>query len=256
MNFPTCPGLKELLEKILRGIEHYTHYAIRKAHIANMDIQTKILEIILFMPGFLFSLSFHEAAHGLVAYKLGDPTAKSLGRVTLNPVPHIDVIGTLVLPIFGLFSGFLFGWGKPVPVDYRNFKDFKRAGMWVALAGPVSNFILAIAFSLVIRAWLASADHIIGGVFDVNAFKMILSALVNYVFLNLALCFFNLIPIQPLDGSKILFGILPWELATKVDHFSSRYGMLILVLLFVSGALRLIMWPPIMFMGSLLLSGL
>src|SRR3989344_1161029 len=128
-----------------------------------MDYKQKILEVLLFMPGFLFSLSCHEAAHAYVASKFGDPTAKNLGRVSLSPVPHIDVLGTLILPIFGLlFGGFLFGWGKPVPVDYRNLKNVRRDGMWIAIAGPATNFILAILFALVIHAYVYFLPSMVG----------------------------------------------------------------------------------------------
>ena len=220
-----------------------------------MDIQAKIIEVILFMPGFLFSLSCHEAAHAYVAYKLGDPTAKNLGRVSLSPIPHIDVLGTLILPVLGIFSGFLFGWGKPVPVDYRNLKDYKRDGLWISLAGPASNFILAFIFAGVIHFYIVNIEAVISLGLAATKATLLGRALVNYMYLNLALCFFNLIPVQPLDGSKILFGILPKRIAYTIDGFSSRYGMIVLIILFVSGALPYIMWLPIEFMGRFLLGG-
>lgn len=218
-----------------------------------MDMQAKIIEVILFMPGFLFSLSCHEAAHAYAAYKLGDPTAKNLGRVSLSPIPHIDVLGTLILPILGIFSGFLFGWGKPVPVDYRNLKNYKHDGLWISLAGPASNFILAFVFAGLVHLYIVSIDFFAGKVISMQVATLFGRALVNYMYLNLALCFFNLIPVQPLDGSKILFGILPLKTAQTIDHFSTRYGMLILLILILSGALPYIVWPPIAFMGRLLL---
>jgi Zn-dependent protease len=215
----------------------------------------KILEVLLFMPGFLFSLSFHEAAHGYVAHLRGDDTAMRAGRVTLNPIPHTDIIGTLVLPIFGLlFGGFLFGWGKPVPVDYRNLKNLKKDAMWVALAGPTSNFILAFAFAGVIHLYIHFLPDLLHYVRQ-YPLLMILEALKNILILNLALCFFNLIPIEPLDGGKILFGILPTRIGYKVEQFTARYGMIILLILIFTGALRFILWPPIALFANLLLGG-
>lgn len=216
----------------------------------------KILEVLLFMPGFLFSLSFHEAAHGYVANLKGDSTAKLAGRVTLNPLPHMDFIGTLLLPIFGmLFGGFLFGWGIPVPVNYRNLKNLKKDAMWIALAGPVSNFVLAFIFSLVIRAYVYAFPYLAGNGHE-YALGMIGEALKNIFVLNLALCFFNLIPVEPLDGGKILFGILPNEAAFKMERFTSRYGVIILLVLIFTGLLRYILWPPIALVARLMLGGL
>jgi len=219
-----------------------------------MGFEQKIIDVILFMPGFLFSLSFHEAAHAYVAHRLGDDTAKNMGRVSLSPIPHIDILGTLILPILGLFSGFLFGWGKPVPVNYRNLKNFKRDGMWIAAAGPASNLILAVLFTGLLHVYIATAEHVLGSFLTLPTLKLLGNALVNYIFLNLALCFFNLIPIQPLDGSKILYGILPKGIADKVDHFSTRFGLIVLLILIVSGAFRIILWPPIMYVGKFLLN--
>ncbi len=216
-------------------------------------IQDKIIYVLLFMPGFLFSLSVHEASHALMASLLGDNTARSLGRVTLNPIAHSDLLGTIILPILGLFSGFFFGWGKPVPVDYRNLKNIKRDGMFIAAAGPASNIILAIVFAVVIRVYEWLAPSLINDLFQMYHAQLIGQALVQYLFLNLALCFFNLIPVQPLDGSKILYGILPRGLAETVDQFSTRYGLLILILLIATGTLRMILWPPIQAVGRLLL---
>ena len=205
------------------------------------------------MPGFLFSLSFHEAAHGYVANKFGDPTAKMMGRVTLNPVPHTDILGTLILPISGLlFGGFLFGWGKPVPVNYRNLKNVKRDALWISAAGPLSNLILVFCFAGVINAFRAAvptlAEH-----FTPFVLQKIYGALIQVFALNVALCIFNLIPIQPLDGSKILFGILPTHLGVKVDQFTTRYGMIILIALMLFGVLPYLIMPFLSFFSKLLL---
>lgn len=217
----------------------------------------KILEVLLFMPGFLFSLSFHEAAHGYVANLKGDSTAKLAGRVTLNPLPHMDFIGTLLLPIFGmLFGGFLFGWGIPVPVNYRNLKNLKKDAMWIAAAGPISNLVLAFGFSLLIRGYFVVAPALALSTGKIYAIEMIGKALQDVFVLNLALCFFNLIPIEPLDGGKILFGILPPKMGWVVERFTARYGYFILLVLIFTGTLRYILWPPIALVAKLMLSGL
>ncbi|MBF0105003.1 MAG: site-2 protease family protein [Deltaproteobacteria bacterium] len=215
---------------------------------------SKLIIVILFMPGFLFSLSCHEAAHAYAAFKRGDPTAKNLGRVTLNPIPHTDILGTLILPIMGIFTGFFFGWGKPVPVDYRNLKNYKRDALWISAAGPLSNFLLALVFSGLVHLYVFFLDAIIN-MTSITAAGLFFWALKSYVYLNLALCFFNLIPIQPLDGSKILFGILPDDTAHKIDAISRRYGMVILIVLIMTGAFKYILWPPVDFIAGILVGG-
>jgi len=219
-----------------------------------MDYQQKIIEILLFMPGFLFSLSCHEASHAYVAYRLGDDTAKKMGRVSLSPIPHIEIIGTLVLPIIGMFSGFLFGWGKPVPVDYRKLKNVKRDAMFIAAAGPASNLVLAIIIAFIFRTVIHYESNL-AAMLSVKHMEYIGFVMSSYLILNLALCVFNLIPIQPLDGGKILFGILPINFARKVDYFTTKYGMVILLVLIFSGAFRHILWPPIKIMYTFLLNG-
>lgn len=208
-----------------------------------MDPQ-KIINFVLFFPGFLFSLSFHESAHGWMANKLGDSTAKSLGRVTLNPWPHMDPIGTVLLPIMGYFlGGFIIGWGVPVPVDYRNFKNWKRDGLYVALAGPVSNLILAVLIALFIHLVSFIEPSWTNPSLNYNGFT-ILTAVVQIFFLNLALAFFNLIPIHPLDGGKIMYGLLPQPYANKFDLFLARYGFMILLTLYFTGFYRVLVFYP------------
>lgn len=214
----------------------------------------RILEILLFMPGFLFSLSFHEASHAFVAFKLGDATAKSRGRVSLSPIPHTDILGTIILPILGLyFGGFVFGWGKPVPVDYRNLKNVRRDAMLISAAGPASNLFLAILFSIVIRFYHGALPSLHGGIIPDYNLVIIQNIFVQYMFLNLALCFFNLIPIEPLDGGKILFGILPRDMAMRVEMFTARFGGPILLVLFFTGLLGVILSPIIRFVAGILL---
>ena len=162
--------------------------------------------LLTFLPALLFSLVFHEAAHAWMAARLGDPTARMLGRLTLNPLPHLDIFGTLML----VLSGFRFGWAKPVPIDPRNFHNPKQGIFLTAAAGPASNLLLAILCGIVIRVlilngWGASMAP---GFFPAMG-RIIAMALI----MNLSLAFFNLIPLPPLDGSKILYGLSPhsWE---------------------------------------------
>lgn len=220
------------------------------------DFQSKLLQILLFMPGFLLSLSVHESAHGYVAYKFGDDTAKKLGRITLNPFPHMTLIGTVILPIIGLFNGFLFGWGKPVPVDYRKLKNSKRDAMFVAAAGPASNFILAFFFAGLIHFYVPNMIHLVPEYLSIDQAKLLMGLLVQFLILNLALCFFNLIPIEPLDGGKIIYGLLPLKLANKFEKFTARFGFLLIIVLIFSGGLYYVLWPPIQIMTALLIGSL
>ena len=168
----------------------------------------------------LFSVIAHELAHGYMAYSLGDPTAKYAGRLTLNPLKHLDLFGSIILPIF-LFlasSPVLFGWAKPVPINPYNFSDKKHGDMKVALAGPATNFGLAIIFGLVLR-FLPS------GIIATN--QAIAIALVYIVAINIWLGLFNLIPIPPLDGSWILFSFLPARFE-RLKFFLRQYGIIVL----------------------------
>ncbi len=184
----------------------------------------------------LFSIVFHEVAHGWMANKLGDSTAKNMGRLTLNPIPHIDPIGTILVPIVMMIlpGNFLFGWAKPVPFNPYNFYqhiNIRKGTMWVAAAGPLSNLILA-----TVSAFLLVAAQ--------NFFPN--PALIQFfyigLFFNVLLGFFNMLPIPPLDGSKVLMGILPRE----YDRFFmniERYGFFILIFLIMTGVLRLLLVP-------------
>ena len=165
----------------------------------------------------LFALSIHEAAHAWAANRLGDPTAKFAGRLTLNPLAHLDPIGTIMLFFLG------FGWGKPVPVDEFNLNNPRRDGAWISLAGPAANLIAA--FFLGLLRW---PIHYLG----VNS--LVINGLtLGLIKLNVVLGLFNLLPIYPLDGSKILVGILPKRIAQTVDSTLKRYGILLLILSFL-----------------------
>ena len=188
----------------------------------------------------LISLTIHEAAHAWTADRLGDPTARRLGRVSLNPLVHIDWIGTVLLPIIAAVSNLpLIGWAKPVPVSVGNLRHPRRDFMLVAAAGPISNLLQAIAWALVLRVMVAAPDG------DAAYF------LQRAVIINLLLMFFNLIPIPPLDGGNVLLGLLPPQLAR---HYSQlrQYGFLILYALMLSGYAARLILPPTAFLYGVL----
>lgn len=171
----------------------------------------------------IYSVILHEIAHGFVADKLGDPTARLLGRLTLNPLPHIDPLMTIALPLvlFLTNAGIIFGSAKPVPIDPFNFRDPKKDTALTALAGPITNILIAVALSLLIR---------ISYMFILNdsLYFSLRQILVTGVLWNVALAFFNLFPLPPLDGFKVLSGILPDNLARELAGLE-RYGFMILI---------------------------
>jgi Zn-dependent protease len=194
-----------------------------------------ILGIIIYIVILLFSVVFHEVAHGLVAERLGDPTARFSGRLTLNPVPHIDPVGSILLPAILYFLGLpMLGAAKPVPVDYRNIRNFKLGLILVSIAGPITNFILAILAALVYRYAPNLSD--IGEVL-----------LLITVRVNLILGVFNLIPIPPLDGSKVLAGVIGYLDRNAMHWFLEleRFGFLIILfLLMIPNVLSSVLIPP------------
>lgn len=203
------------------------------------DFRTTLAMLLLEIPVVLFSLSFHEFAHGYVAYRCGDSTAKAYGRLTLNPLKHLDPIGAVCMFLTG------YGWAKPVPINSRYFKKPRRDILLVAAAGPLSNFVLAIAFAL-LGALVVVVDH----------FFTFSSAWVLYLFtnlgvlLNLSLAIFNLIPLPPLDGSRILTCLLPHRLAARYSQIErySRYILLGLIALsYLSPTLTNILLLPVSF---------
>ncbi len=184
-----------------------------------------LTDILMYVIPALICITFHETCHGWVAYRLGDPTAKNMGRLSLNPIRHIDWVGLVMMVVFH------FGWAKPVPVDMRNFKNPKRGMAITALAGPVSNLILTALF-LVLYGGLYYPLYLMGGA--VGHFIMQLILVTAYLSLSLAV--FNLIPISPLDGSKVLFAFLSDEAYYKLMRYE-RYGMILLMALVATGVL-------------------
>ncbi len=188
----------------------------------NLDWSVLTNVLISIIPAIL-CMTIHECAHGFVAYKLGDPTAKNAGRLTLNPLKHIDIIGLVMLAVFH------FGWAKPVPIDMRNFKYPKRGMAISALAGPVSNVLLSIVFLFLYGfffplLWSSSFGEIV------------LQVLYMTAYISIAFAIFNIIPIPPLDGSKVLYSVISDRAYFKLMRYE-RYGMLILVLLVATGVL-------------------
>lgn len=188
---------------------------------------------------FFFAVVVHEFAHGWVAYKLGDPTAKYSGRLTLNPIAHIDPIGTIALPLFLVITGspILFGWAKPVPVNFRGLHNPKKDMIWVGLAGPCANILLAIVLSIIIKIRLVFLP---------------LEVLTQFMLLNLVLAIFNLMPIPPLDGSRVVLGMLPAKLAYKYAQLE-RYGFIIIVVMLYLGIFQLLIWPIVAIVYGLLI---
>lgn len=189
-------------------------------------------DLIYRIPALLIAITFHEYAHALTAFKMGDPTPKYSGRLTMNPLAHLDPIGLLMLWIFK------FGWAKPVPVNPYHFRDPKKGMFYVAFAGPLSNIILAFITMLILKM------NVVRWV----AIYIILRLLLSY---NLILAVFNLIPLPPLDGSKILMAILPGHQAQKFSSLES-YGPIILIALLYLGLLDGILWTLITFLNNML----
>ncbi|NPA94967.1 MAG: site-2 protease family protein [Thermodesulfobacteria bacterium] len=209
------------------------------------DIPSLIQKILILTPPILFAVTIHEVAHGWAAWKLGDPTAKAMGRLTLNPIKHLDPIGTLVF-----FLTQMIGWAKPVPVNPLNFKNPRRDMIWVALAGPTANILTAVVSALILKS-------LIGPLTTVDpSFGYIMRPLLYMAFvsiqINIGLAVFNLIPIPPLDGSKVLAGILPRNM---LHHYEAleRYGFIILLVLIFTGVTDRIIVPLINYANRLLI---
>lgn len=207
---------------------------------------------LLTVPPLLVAVILHEVAHGYAAEKLGDPTARRLGRITLNPIKHIDLWMTILLPGLLILANapIIFGGAKPVPVDPRNFSNPRIGMMWVALAGPVTNFILAGCC----YALLVGAAQLGIGDAPTDALSLLLGWLVYGIVINLILALFNLVPIPPLDGGRIAVGLLPVPLARALARLEP-FGILIVMVLLMSGVLNRVLSPLLrVILGALPLS--
>jgi Zn-dependent protease len=204
-------------------------------------------ELLISLPVLIFSVVLHEVAHGWVARSQGDPTAAMLGRLTLNPVPHLDPVGSLLVPgILAITGAPILGWARPVPVNPRNFRNYKRGDILVSLAGVTVNLILAIGFALLLAltVWGERLSPGLGATWEVLRMMTYYGVQINFV-----LMLFNLIPIPPLDGSHVFYHLLPPRLGARYRELG-RYGMLILFGLLFIGGFSFLRWPLAVLMGA------
>ena len=205
---------------------------------SGMDVAELVRKIALVYMPFLFALCFHEFAHGWVARRRGDNTAEMMGRLTLNPLAHVDWIGTVLLPLVSIAtnSSIFFGWARPVPVNERNLKSPRTDMFWIALAGPMSNVLLATIGALISTAIARSINM------DVQ--DTVLMLLQQFMLTNLFLAVFNMIPLHPLDGGKVLARFLPPSVNYKLEQNEATTSIVLLILM-LSGALKFLVYPVI-----------
>ena len=208
--------------------------------IFSSDISANILRLTTALIPIMIGIICHEVAHGWAAWRLGDPTARSLGRLTMNPLAHLELTGSLLFLFTALTSNFIIGWARPVPVNARYFANPRLGMVLVSLAGPLTNFILAFCFALAYALLFKAA---LAGILPIGSTtSFILKSCALGISINAALAWFNLLPIPPLDGSHILAGLLPAPLARA--YFSiGRFGIIIAVVLLASGMLGKIIGP-------------
>ncbi|MDQ7011600.1 MAG: site-2 protease family protein [Mariprofundaceae bacterium] len=214
-----------------------------------MDINAIVQGISIWAIPVVLAVVLHEVAHGWVADKLGDDTARWLGRLTLNPIKHIDPVGTVLIPVLLIVVGspFLFGYAKPVPIDWRKLRNPKRDMVWVALAGPATNLLLALTSAILLAIAVSMPAELI---WMIKPLAMMCQA---SIIINLVLCVFNLLPLPPLDGGRVAVGLLPGPMAYQLSRLEP-FGFLIIVALLLMGILQKVI-GPLIFGGSQLLIG-
>ena len=213
-----------------------------------MQLEALVLKIVVSAIPILFAITVHEASHGYAAKYFGDLTAEKMGRISLNPFRHIDLIGTIILPAITLIvGGVLFGWAKPVPVNFNNLRNPKKDMLWVAAAGPASNLVMAIAWGMLLGFVKRGLD---AGEFPTAANLFIDMAYVG-ITINIVLMVLNLLPMPPLDGGRIAVSLLPNNLAMQLSRVE-QYGFIILIALMFTGVLGKILSPFIGFFEQII----
>ena len=249
--WPTCFSAITVLTIIKPFICNYSLLPIqlvfaRQGSIIKIMNQLSIPQLFaVWVLPVLFAITVHEVAHGWVASKLGDNTAKMLGRLTLNPLKHIDIIGTIIVPaILLLLGGFIFGWAKPVPINWRKLHHPKRDMALVAIAGPLANLLMAIAWAAIAKIGSMIAPPIGTAIFDMGNAGILI---------NLLLMILNIIPIPPLDGSRVVSSFLSPQAALYYNRLE-MWGFVILLALLATGVLGFIIGPPVFGLRHLLLT--
>lgn len=213
----------------------------------NFNLTNWLLRILLIAPGLLCGVIIHEVAHGYIAYKFGDPTPKLMGRLTLDPMAHLDPIYSLLLPLIFVISGsnIIFGMAKPVPINPNNFRDYKKGIRYVSLAGPISNLLLAFIAGSLLGIFVGILKFLIPSLLFKPFFNVIERIFLNTISINLFLAFFNLIPIPPLDGSKVLASFMSYHNMNRFLRLE-QYGIFIIFfLIYFAGSVFWLILSPI-----------
>lgn len=202
-----------------------------------MDFSSALRQIIVSAFPILIAITFHELSHGLVANKLGDPTAKIMGRLTINPIAHIDLIGTILMPLMLIIltnGQFVFGYAKPVPINPMNFRNPKKDMAISAAAGPITNILLAIASMMILKFIIAPLSLLLPESLSITVMKPLIMIFTSSVIINVVLAVFNMIPIPPFDGGRVLIGFLPHKQAVSFSRIEP-FGFIIVIILIATG---------------------